>query len=86
MTPWKAAFPDGSKRGYWDIFAKHCSCISDDPNGIVDEETARRVWTEILSGYEDYMKMGMWLPERVMDEHLQIAIALGWYVKPIEAK
>ena len=80
-SPWKAAFPKDGPLGYWQVFAKRCSNISHDAGGLVDEETAKMVWMGILSEYEDYEKMGMWLPHQVMEEHRQVASALGWYTK-----
>ena len=45
----------------------------------MDEETARKVWISILKDYEDSQRMGMWLPEEELEEHREVAIALGWY-------
>lgn len=80
-TPWKAAFPNSEALGYWEVFCKRCSNISGSSNGVVDEQTAKNVWMGILSEYEAYQRMGMWLPDQVMDEHRQVAAALGWYPK-----
>ena len=46
---------------------------------LVDAETAKRVWLSVLQDYEEYERMGMWVPEEILEEHRQVAIALGWY-------
>ena len=77
-SPWKAAFPESRPMGYWEAFAKRCATDSLSTGGLVDAKTARRVWLSILGEYEDYERMGMWIPEQIMEEHRQVAVALGW--------
>ncbi|MGH2639328.1 MAG: hypothetical protein ACRDF4_08630 [Rhabdochlamydiaceae bacterium] len=77
-SPWRAAFPESDPVGYWESFGKRCAMVSSGAGGVVDEETARRVWLSILREYEDYERMGMWIPSEVLEEHRQVAIALGW--------
>lgn len=78
-TPWHAAFPNSGPLGYYQAYEKKCSKVTNDPQGVVDEDTARKVWISILKDYEDYKRMGMWLPDKELDEHRLVAIALGWY-------
>ena len=79
QTPWKAAYPDRQPLGYWSVFQGRCQKISREPSGLIDEETAKGVWLSILIEYESYERMGMWIPEAVLEEHRQVARALGWY-------
>ncbi len=78
-SPWKAAFPYNRPQGYWEAFVRRCAKLSGKAQGLVDEETARKVWLEILRDYEEYVRMGMWLPDGILDEHRQVAVALGWF-------
>ncbi|MDG6994373.1 MAG: hypothetical protein JRN52_00500 [Nitrososphaerota archaeon] len=75
-TPWAAAFPHSPPLGYWQAFGRRCAQIGQD--GFVDEETARRVWLSILKDYEEYTKLGMWIPDDALEEHRKVAQALGW--------
>ena len=75
-SPWKAAFPDRAVTGYSEAFRKRCSSASS--GGLVDGDTARRIWLEILREYESYEKMGMWIPDEILEEHREIARGLGW--------
>jgi len=50
-------------------------------NGLADEETAKGVWLSILSEYDSYAKMEIWLPENILDEHRMVAKSLGWIQK-----
>ena len=85
-SPWKAAFPDSRPLGYYEAFGNRCAKVSPDADGLVDEETAKRVWLSILREYEDYQRMGMWLPEEILEEHRRVAMALGWYRKEREIR
>lgn len=81
LTPWEVAFPDRQPLGYWVIFSKRCEKIATNSEGLVDEETAKQVWLSILQEYEDYQKMGMWLPAETLEEHRMVAESLGWIQK-----
>ncbi|MDG7000701.1 MAG: hypothetical protein JRN15_16525 [Nitrososphaerota archaeon] len=75
-TPWEAAFSSSDPLGYWQAFARRCSKLGRD--GVVEEQVAREVWLSILRDYEDYEKLGMWIPEDALLEHRSVAQALGW--------
>ena len=45
---------------------------------MIDEKTAREIWLSILHEYESYLRMGMWLPDDVLEEHRKVAESLGW--------
>jgi hypothetical protein len=81
MTPWKAAFPDREPQGYCEVFSKRCVKINQNSNGLVDEETAKRVWLSILREYDEYVQMGMWLPGEILEQHRTVAETLGWIEK-----
>jgi hypothetical protein len=83
-SPWKAAFPKSRPLGYWEAFGRRCARVSHGVDGLIDEETARIVWLSILRDYEDYERMGMWIPRELLDEHRQVAISLGWYEREYE--
>ena len=75
-TPWEAAFPSDRPLGYWQAFVRRCSKLSKD--GLIDENIAKNVWLSILKDYEDYEKLGMWIPDEALEEHRKVAQALGW--------
>jgi hypothetical protein len=77
-SPWMAAFPDRCPLGFWETFQRRCEKIVPGEM-LVNETTARRVWLSILWEYEDYERMGMWIPEAVLEDHKRVARALGWY-------
>ena len=39
---------------------------------------SKEVWLSILKDYEDYEKLGMWIPSEALEEHRKVAKALGW--------
>ena len=78
-SPWRAAFPNNRPLGYWNVFQERCERISSDSGGVIDNETAKGVWLSILLEYENYERMGMWIPGEILEEHRQVARALGWY-------
>ena len=78
-APWRVAFPGSKPLGYYRAFERRCLKLTNGTVGVVDEETARKIWISILKEYEDFQRMGMWLPEEELEDHKKVAIALGWY-------
>ena len=79
--PWKAVFPDGKPRGYWELFLARCAKASCESRGFVSEKMAKQIWLMILSEYEEYQRMGMWIPAEIVEEHRAIALTLNWLKK-----
>jgi hypothetical protein len=77
-SPWKRAFPDSSKLGCTDAFMRRCEKFATNGEGLVSKEVARSVWMEILQDYETSVKMGLWIPDGLLEEHRRVARALGW--------
>ena len=77
-SPWKAAFPASGPLGYWDAFSRRCRKLADNPDHVVDQQVAKKVWLSILLEYEEYERMGMWVPEEILNQHRRVAVALGW--------
>jgi hypothetical protein len=77
-SPWKAAFPSSPPLGYWEAFGRKCEKLEPE-DAVVNETIARRVWLSVLWDYEDYMRMGLWIPEAILEDHRKVARALGWY-------
>jgi len=77
-SPWKKAFPQSSRLGCTDAFRRRCEKFAINGEGIVSKEVAKYVWLEILQDYEISVKMGLWIPDELLEEHKSVARALGW--------